>query len=122
MRVMPIQGFTGTKGMTQMQAAFKKNWKHYLQEALGLGIFMLSACFFSAMLFSEKSSWYHAIPSLMLRNVLMGISMGATALCIFYSPFTAPSGSQINPAVTITFFRLNKMCVWDTLFYIIFQI
>ena len=104
-----------------MKAAFRKNWKHYLQEALGLGIFMISACFFSAMLFSEKSSWYHAMP-LMSKNVLMGIAMGVTALFIFYSPFTAPSGSQINPAVTLTFLRLDKMCRYDALFFIIFQI
>ncbi len=47
--------------------------------------------------------------------------MGSTALFIFYSPFTAPSGSQINPSVTITFLRLNKMCPFDAIFYIIFQ-
>jgi len=107
MRAMPIQVFTGSKGMTQLKAAFKKNWKHYLQEALGLGIFMISACFFSAMLFSEKSSWYRAIPSFMVRNILMGLAMGITALFIFYSPITAPSGAQINPAVTLTFLRLH---------------
>jgi aquaporin Z len=122
MRAMPIQVFTGTKGMLQMKAAFKKNWKHYLQEALGLGIFMISACFYSAMLFSEKSSWYHAIPSLVTRNILMGIAMGTTALFIFYSPFTAPSGAQINPAVTLTFLRVDKMCRYDSMFFIIFQI
>lgn len=122
MRVMPIQVFTGTSGMMQMKAAFKKNWRHYLQEALGLGIFMISACFFSALLFSEKSSWYHTIPSFSIKNILMGIAMGSTALFIFYSPFTAPSGSQINPAVTLTFLRLNKMCRYDALFFALFQI
>ena len=105
-----------------MKAAFKKNWKHYLQEALGLGVFMMSACFFSAMLFSEKSSWYNALPNTMIRNILMGIAMGSTALFIFYSPFTAPSGSQINPAVTLTFLRLDKMCRYDALFFALFQI
>jgi aquaporin Z len=121
MRVMPIRVFTGEGGLMQMKASFKKNWKHYLQEALGLAIFMVSACFFSAMLFSPQSSWYHLISNDNNRNVLMGLLMGSTALLIFYSPFTAPSGSQINPAVTITFWRLNKMCQWDVLFYIIFQ-
>lgn len=127
MRVMPIQVFTGSSGMKQMKAAFQKNWRHYLQEALGLAIFMISACFFSAMLFSEKSSWYYAVPGLMLKNVLMGVAMGATALFIFYSPWTAPSGSQINPAVTLTFLRLGKsdnyrMCRYDALFFAIAQI
>jgi len=122
MRAMPIRIFTGNSGWLQMKTSFKKNWKHYLQEALGLAIFMISACFFGALLFSEKSSLQQAIPSGMLRNILMGVMMGSTALFIFYSPWTAPSGSQINPAVTITFLRLDKMCRYDALFFIIFQI
>ena len=105
-----------------MKAAFRKNWKHYLQEALGLAIFMVSACFFSAMLFAEKSAWYDTIAGEMIKNVLMGVMMGLTALFIFYSPWTAPSGSQINPAVTLTFLRLNKMCRYDAMFFIIFQV
>ena len=104
-----------------MKASFKKNWIHYLQEALGLAVFMISACFFSALLFSEKSSWYHTIPNFTVRNVLMGVFMGLTALFIFYSRWTAPSGSQINPAVTLTFLRLDKMCRYDAMFFIIFQ-
>ena len=122
MRVMPIRIFTGSSGIVQLKASFRKNWKLYLQEGLGLAIFMISACFFSALLFSEKSSWQQAIPNEMLRNILMGIMMGLTALFIFYSPWTAPSGSQINPAVTLTFLRLDKMCRYDALFFCIFQI
>lgn len=121
MRVMPIQVFTGTKGVIQLKAAFRNNWKHYLQEALGLAVFMISACFISAMIFSEKSAWYSLIPGEMMKNVVMGVLMGLTALFIFYSPFTAPSGSQINPAVTLAFLRLNKMCRYDALFFILFQ-
>lgn len=118
---MPIQVFTGSKGIKQLKAAFQKNRKHYLQEALGLAIFMVSACFFGAMLFSEKSPWHNLIPTETLRNVLMGVAMGSTALFIFYSPLTSPSGSQINPAVTLTFLRLDKMCRYDALFFIIAQ-
>jgi aquaporin Z len=121
MRVMPIKIATGKSGWVQMKASFTKNWKHYLQEALGLAIFMISACFFSAMLFSEKSSWFHFFPNFMARNVFMGLMMGLTALFIFYSKWTAPSGSQINPAVTLTFLRLNKICRYDALFFTIFQ-
>lgn len=104
-----------------MKAAFRSNWKHYLQEALGLAIFMISACFSSAMIFSTKGAWYAILPGEMMKNVVMGVLMGITALFIFYSPFTAPSGSQINPAVTLTFLRLNKMCRYDALFFILFQ-
>lgn len=95
--------------------------RYYLQEALGLGIFMISACFFSAMLFSEKSSWYSFFPAFMQKNAVMGLMMGATALFIFYSRWTSPSGSHINPAVTLTFLRLNKISRYDAFFYILFQ-
>jgi aquaporin Z len=122
MRAMPIQVVKGFKGFKQMKAAWNKNNIHYLQEALGLGIFMISACFFGAKLFSPNSNWYQAIANDFLRDIAMGIAMGATALVIFYSPLTAPSGAHINPAVSITFFRLNKMCRYDTLFFVLFQL
>lgn len=121
MRVMNIRVFTGAAGLTQLKASWRKNRKHYLQEALGLAIFMISACFFGAMLESPQSSWHAAIPNGTLRLIIMGILMGGTALLIFYVSFTAPSGSQINPAVTITFWRLGKMCHWDAILYIVFQ-
>src|ERR1022692_2681028 len=121
MRAMNIKVFSGSPGIPQMKASFKKNWPHYLQEALGLAIFTISACFFSGMLEAKTSSWHLAIPNAFGRSVIMASMMGLTALFIFYSPFTAPSGSHINPAVTITFLRLGKICKWDSLFYIIFQ-
>jgi aquaporin Z len=121
MRAMPISVYTGKNGWVQIKASFKKNWKHYLQEAFGLGIFMISACFFSALFWGNDVSFHYTFPNDILRNIVNGLLMGSTALFIFYSPFTAPSGSHINPAVTITFLRLNKMCKYDAMFYIIFQ-
>jgi aquaporin Z len=104
-----------------MVTAFRNGWKLYCSEALGLATFMISACFFAAMLEGD-TAWHKALPDPMMRLVLTGILMGSTALLIFYSPFTAPSGSQINPAVTLTFFRLGRMKAWDAVFYILFQI
>ena len=122
MRAMPIRIVTGYSGWRQLRASFRKNWIHYLQEALGLGIFMASACFFSAMLFSPKSSWYSVIPGMDIRNMLMGVAMAITAVFIFYSPLTAPSGSHINPVVSLSFLRIGKMCRYDVVFYTIFQL
>lgn len=103
-----------------MVNAFRKNWNLYLCEALGLALFMVSACFFGAML-EGNTSWHKALPNALARLVLTGFLMGSTALFIFYSPFTCPSGSHINPAVTLSFLRLGKISRWDAFFYILFQ-
>lgn len=121
MRPIWIEKYNGESGIAQLRSSFKKNWRHYLQEATGLAIFMISACFFSSLLEAKGSSLHRAIPSGSLRTAIMGILMGLTAIFIFYSPVTSRSGSHINPAVTLTFLRIGKMCRWDSLFYIIFQ-
>ena len=104
-----------------MKASFRKNWRHYLQEALGLAIFMISACFFSALMEAKDATLHQLIPQPFARNVIMGIMMGSTALLIFYSPFTAPSGAHINPAVSLSFLRIGKIDRSDALFYCLFQ-
>jgi aquaporin Z len=121
MRAVNIRVYTGKSGFIQLKASFKKNWIHYLQEALGLALFMIAACFFSALFWGNDASFHFVFSNDEVRNMTNGILMGATALLIFYCPFTAASGSHINPAVTITFLRLDKMCRYDAMFYIIFQ-
>ena len=107
--------------LCSMLATFKKNLKLYLMEALGLAIFMVSACFFGAILEAKNSFIHQSIHNDLARQIIMGIIMGATALFIFYSKWTAPSGSHINPAVTFAFLRAGKINKNDAIFYIIFQ-
>jgi aquaporin Z len=47
--------------------------------------------------------------------------MGLTAIAIIYSPLGKRSGAHINPAVTLTFFRLGKIEPWDAFFYVLAQ-
>jgi aquaporin Z len=80
---------------------------------------MVSACVFSVVLFHPKSiaaDW-----NLQLRFVLIGLAMGLTAIAIFLSPFGKLSGAHINPAVTLTFWRLGKIKTPDAIFYALFQ-
>jgi len=90
-------------------------------EVLGLGIFIISACFFTAMLESPLSTWHSVITNGNTRLLLIAAAMGLTAAIIFYSSVTAPSGSYINPAVTLVHLRLGNINKTDALFYIIFQ-
>ncbi len=97
------------------------HWPEYLIEAGLLGAFMVSACFFGALYEFPQSPIHQAISSPVLRRLLMGMSMGLTAIAIIYSPWGKQSGAHINPSVTFTFFRLGKIKVWDALFYMTAQ-
>ena len=99
--------------------AVADHWPEYLMEAWGLGTFMVSACVFGVLLFHPDS--YFAEHSFATRNVLMGIAMGATAIAILKSPWGKRSGAHINPAVTLTFYRLGKISGIDATFYAIAQ-
>jgi aquaporin Z len=90
-------------------------------EAWGLGVFMLSACLFTALLEHPASPVRQALGDATLRRALMGLAMGATAAAIIYSPWGKQSGAHINPCVTLTFLRLGKIEAPDAGFYVAAQ-
>jgi aquaporin Z len=104
-----------------MREALKNHWPEYLMEAAGLGIFMVSASVFTILLYHPGSPALQALPEEFPRRILMGMAMGLTAIGIIYSPWGKQSGAHLNPAVTLTFFRLGKVAPWDTVFYVIAQ-
>jgi aquaporin Z len=99
----------------------RRHWPEYLIEAAGLGVFMVSACLFGALLEHPASPVRQALADPTLRRVLMGLAMGTTAVAIVYSPWGQQSGAHINPAVTLTFLRLGKVRPVDAGFYIVAQ-
>lgn len=105
-----------------MLSTLRKHWPEYLCEAACLGLFMISAGGFTALLEYPNSLVRQALPSEFLRLALNGLAMGLTAISIIYSPIGARSGAHMNPAVTWTFFRLGKVKPWDALFYPVFQL
>jgi aquaporin Z len=82
---------------------------------------MISACFFTVWLFDPALPALHLLPSSALRRLLMGTSMGATAILIIRSPMGKRSGAHFNPAITLTYYRLGKIGKWDAGFYVVFQ-
>lgn len=92
-----------------------------MMEGIELGLFMLSACLFVALLEYPASPVHQALPNGTLRRILIGIAMGATAVAIIYSPLGQRSGAHFNPAVTLTFWRLGKIASWDACGYTVLQ-
>ena len=90
-------------------------------EAVELGIFMVSASLFTILLYHPGSPALEVLPAEFSRRLLVGVAMGMTAIAIIYSPWGKQSGAHLNPAVTLTFFRLGKVAPWDALFYVIAQ-
>jgi aquaporin Z len=82
-------------------------WPACLIEATLLGAFMISAVAFSVLV--EHPAWplRTAIDSALLRRVLIGLGMGATAVALIDSPWGRRSGAHMNPAVTMAFARLG---------------
>jgi aquaporin Z len=104
-----------------MRDALRQHWPEYLMEAAGLGIFMLSAGVFATILEYPGFPVRELIDQAWVRRCLMGLAMGLTAVAIIYSPWGKQSGAHINPAVTLTFYRLGKIKTWDAQFYIVAQ-
>lgn len=90
-------------------------------EAAGLGLFMLSACVFSALLEHPMSPLQQAIEQPIMRRLLGGLAMALTFLAIVCSKWGKRSGAHLNPSVTLTFWVLGKIGSSDALFYILFQ-
>jgi aquaporin Z len=101
--------------------ALRRHWPEYLMEAAGLGLYMVMASLCATLLWYPGSPVAQALPDGMVRRALMGLTMGLTAVAIIYSPWGQQSGAHINPAVTLTFWRLGKVATWDAVFYALAQ-
>jgi aquaporin Z len=108
-------------GKSRLAAALAAHWPEYLMEAAELGLFMISACFFSVLLGYQGSPIRQAVPDPFVRRLLGGLAMAATAVCIIYSRWGKRSGAHMNPAMTLTFFRLKKLDSADAFFYVVAQ-
>jgi len=100
-----------------MLASLRRHWPEYLIEAWALGMFMVSAGVVTALFEHPGYALNLAIQDATLRRALIGLSMGLTAVGLIYSPWGRRSGAHMNPAVTLTFWRMGKTANWDAFFY-----
>lgn len=97
------------------------HWPEYLMEAAELGIFMISACVVSVLLWHPQSPAYSSISNDYVRRLLTGLAMGLTTIAVVYSPWGQQSGAHFNPSFTLAFWRLKKIATVDAAFYIAAQ-
>jgi aquaporin Z len=88
-------------------------------EGTELGLFMLSACAFTVLLFHPDSPVPGLFPDATVRRLLVGIAMALTAVAIIYSPLGRRSGAHFNPSLTLTYLRLARVAPADALFYVL---
>ena len=86
-----------------------------------LGVFMLSAGLFGALLEAANSPVHEAIDAPLLRRALMGLAMGGTAVLLIRSPLGQRSGAHMNPATTFTFWRLGRVPAAVAVSYVLAQ-
>lgn len=109
------------RNVGEAMGAARAHWPEYLMESLELGLFMISACTATTILFHPSSPAVRWIAAPFLRMLLTGLAMAATLLLLIHSPWGKRSGAHMNPATTLMFARLGKIEKWDAIFYIVFQ-
>jgi len=97
------------------------HWPEYLMEAAEVGLYLCLTCVFAGLLLSPASSVRHFIGSTLELRARMGLAVGATVVAIVLSPWGKQSGGHFNPALTVAFYRLGKICLADAVFYIVAQ-
>lgn len=98
-----------------------RHWREYAIDGALLAGFMVAACVTTVGLEHPASPLRQAIANDLARRALAGVAMGLTAIVLVYSPWGQRSGAHMNPAVTLTFWRLGRIGGGDALGYVVGQ-
>jgi hypothetical protein len=80
----------------RMIEALRRHWPEYLMEAGELAIFLISAGAFTILIEYPGSPLRQALVDPLLRRLLIGLLMGATASAVIFSPWGKRSGPKID--------------------------
>src|SRR3954469_1304784 len=114
-----VSGVIAGAGRGAARAALRAHWPEYLIEMAGLGVFMIAAGL--CVMLVDAPPVASVVQNPDLRRALIGFAMGLTAIALIYSPWGMRSGAHLNPAVTLSFWRLGKVAPADAAFYVAAQ-
>jgi aquaporin Z len=97
----------------------RRHWPEYAIEAGFLAVFLLCAGIATAWA-STGADAFPADPA--IRRGLAGVAAGLVLIAMIYSPWGRRSGTHLNPAITLAYWRLGKVGRWDGLFYLLSQV
>lgn len=110
---------------SELYAALRRNWPHYLAEAGGLAFFIIGASVLTLGLEHPDSplhQWLVAHGAGKLgRRIPLGVGMGLVIVALAYNPWGKKSGAHINPAVTLAFWQLGHIKRADACWYVVAQ-
>jgi hypothetical protein len=90
-----VERITTTRSGAGALAAVRQHWPEYLIEAIGLGLFMLSACLFVTLLEHPSSPLRQTVTDPFLRRIPLGLAMGLTAVGLIYSPRPGDNAQEL---------------------------
>jgi aquaporin Z len=99
-----------------------RHWPEYLMEGAGVGVLVIAACTFAMLWFHPESPIAEVVQDVVARRFLMGVAMGSTAIFLVFSAWGKQSGAHFNPAVTLTYFRLQRVPGPDAAWYALSQL
>src|ERR1041385_3003431 len=117
----PMRLATTQPALPLARAINRRAWLIYTIDGALLGLFMISACAFTALIEHPSSPVRKAIESTFLRRSLIGAAMGTTAVALIYSSWGRRSGALMNPALTLCHLRLRRLAATDAAGYILAQ-
>jgi aquaporin Z len=120
---MPSRSYSVTQltPSASFAEALKTHWREYLMEAAELGVLMFCICLSASLLYSSASPVKSLSLSSTTKGFLMGVLTAIATCLIIRSPFGRRSGAHFNPAITLTYFFLDRVHRWDALHYMAAQ-
>jgi aquaporin Z len=97
-------------------------WQLFLSEMIGTAVLLLGGLSLVILAFGAGGPIAGLVPSVRLRQAVIGFLFGCVGLVVTLSPVGAVSGAHINPAMTLGFLLMGKLTPRPAIGYVVAQL